>query len=232
VEQMAIDNWLFQEYQEHRQPPTLRFYTWSPAAISLGYHQKEYPPTWENLTWQGQPLDIIRRSTGGMAVLHQGDLTYLVITAQKQGKKWEVYQSLCEFLIEGWRSLGIDLSYGKGHRPYINQTNCFSSATGADLITPQGHKLIGSAQKRRHKAILQHGSIILNADHQLYQQVFQQTAPPAIAISLNTIIESLKIAAQKCFDIELLTQPLSASEWDIIFSKFSQTVYPTRSKKG
>jgi lipoate-protein ligase A len=213
VVQMAIDSWLFNEHKQGRQPPILRFYTWSPAAVSLGYHQYDYPSHWHNLSWQGQSLQIIRRPTGGRAVLHQGDLTYVVVTSHKQGKRWEVYQSLCDFLIQGWRSLGIDLSYGKGDRPYINSTNCFSSATGADLITSEGYKLIGSAQKRQGKVLLQHGSMMVNTDPTLYTDVFGEIAPPKIKISFNHIIETLTETAKNCFEIDLSIEPLSDSEW-------------------
>ncbi len=77
---MAIDAWLLEQHDLGKHPPTLRFYTWEPAAISLGYHQRRWPQYWQGLTGQGQPLDMVRRPSGGRAVLHQGDLTYAVIS--------------------------------------------------------------------------------------------------------------------------------------------------------
>jgi lipoate---protein ligase len=77
--QMAIDRWLLDQCTHHKHPPTLRFYTWSPAAISLGRLQKQWPDHWHNLAWQGQPIDIVRRPTGGRAVLHAGDLTNISV---------------------------------------------------------------------------------------------------------------------------------------------------------
>ncbi|HSM82971.1 MAG TPA: lipoate--protein ligase family protein, partial [Nodosilinea sp.] len=75
--QMAIDTWLLDQHQRHGHPPTLRFYTWSPAAISLGVSQRQQiPEHWRGLRWQGQPVDLVQRPTGGRGVLHQGDLTY------------------------------------------------------------------------------------------------------------------------------------------------------------
>jgi lipoate-protein ligase A len=71
--QMAIDSWLLEQHQCGKHPPTLRFYTWSPAAISLGYHQRQYPQSWQNLTGGGKKLDLVLRPSGGRAVLHQGD---------------------------------------------------------------------------------------------------------------------------------------------------------------
>jgi lipoate---protein ligase len=219
VVQMAIDSWLFNEHKLGRQPPILRFYTWSPAAISLGYHQFDYPSHWYDLCWQGQPLDLVRRVTGGRAVLHQGDLTYMIITSIKAGKRWQVYQFLCEFLIQGWRSLGVDLKYGNEERNYINSANCFNTATGADLITTAGDKLIGSAQKRQGKVLLQHGSMMIQTDPTLYSKVFGDRQSKTVKIPYIQVIEALKEAASACFEIELVTEPLSSLEWEKILSQ-------------
>ena len=82
--QMSIDRWLLSEYKLGNQPSILRFYTWSPVAISLGYHQRHYPAFWDSLTYQGQPVKLIRRPTGGRGVLHCGDLCYSLITSEVQ----------------------------------------------------------------------------------------------------------------------------------------------------
>lgn len=211
--QMAIDGWLLENHRQGKHPPTLRFYTWSPAAISLGYHQHHYPSHWHQLIWAGKPLSLVRRPTGGRAVLHQGDLTYMIVTSEIKGKRIEVYQKLCQFLIDGWRSLGINLYYGNSGRGYIHNPNCFGTATNADLITSDGCKLIGSAQVYQGKAILQHGSMLLNPDQQLFEQVFENWTPQKFNLPLDVIINALTQAACECFNIELLNQPLSESEW-------------------
>ncbi|MEM7595436.1 MAG: lipoate--protein ligase family protein, partial [Cyanobacteria bacterium P01_A01_bin.83] len=126
--QMAIDRYLLEQHRQGKHPPTLRFYTWLPVAISLGYHQHDYPQGWHNLTWQGQALDIVRRPTGGRAVLHQGDLTYAIVTSIPPGKRLEVYRQICQFLIDGWRSLGINLNYGTATKEYAQHSNCFTTA--------------------------------------------------------------------------------------------------------
>ena len=230
---MAIDNWLLEKHRQEGSPPTLRFYTWNRAAISLGYHQKEYPSHWQKLTWQKEPLEIIRRPTGGRAVLHQGDLTYSVITSAKRGKRLEVYQQLCQFLIAGWRSLGVDLHYGKSTKEYINNQNCFATATSADLITATGKKAIGSAQLRRGKAVLQHGSMMLSTSPELFAQVFAQSSPcnlldlipvPADR-SIARIILALTQAASLYFKIKLVEQPLSKSEWQDIVTNSALLTY-------
>ena len=225
--QMAIDEWLLHQHLKGNSPPTLRFYTWQPIAISLGYHQTHYPEYWQNLSWQGKPVDIVRRPTGGRAVLHQGDLTYSLITSGFSGSRIESYQAICKFLIMGWRSLGIELRYGTAGRGYIHNPNCFGTATSADLILPNGAKLIGSAQLRKGKAILQHGSMILVPDAELFSYVFNtQPSAPVSDISryfllntdggvvlINKIIKALVAAASECFKIQIITEPLSQREW-------------------
>lgn len=225
--QMAIDKWLLHQHLQGKITPTLRFYTWQPVSISLGYHQKSYPEYWQNLTWQGTPVDIVRRPTGGRAVLHQGDLTYSLITSGLSGSRIESYKAICEFLIQGWRSLGIELSYGSAGRGYINNPNCFGTSTVADLILPNGKKFIGSAQARKQGTILQHGSMMLAPDVEFFNYVFSNETSSIVSdIStsflsandmgeslINKIIEVLIIAASKCFKIQLITEPLSDKEW-------------------
>jgi lipoate-protein ligase A len=214
--QMAIDTWLLQQCQQGNHPPTLRFYTWQPAAISLGYHQKRFPETWEKLAQAGT-LDLVRRPTGGRAVLHQGDLTYAVVLSGVTGKRLAIYESICQFLITGWKRLGVPLFYGQQGRGYREVANCFQMATGADLVTSTGEKLIGSAQLRRGKTVLQHGSIQLSPDPSLFQQVFQQSPSNVqFHVSLWEIMATLKAAAQECFEMKLLTQPLVTKEWEAI----------------
>lgn len=220
--QMAIDLWLLKQHQSGKHPSTLRFYTWSPPAISLGYHQRQYPEYWQHLTWQGQKLDLVRRPSGGRAVLHQGDLTYAVITSGLTGNRLQVYERICEFLIQGWRSLGVELDYGTAGRGYIHNPNCFGTATSADLVLPDGGKLIGSAQLRRDGAILQHGSIRLRSDAQLFTQVFGAESFTDVqlpqSLSIEKIIAALVAAASNYFDIQIEVQPLSQSEWEEILA--------------
>ncbi len=239
AQQMAIDRWLLDQHYRGLHPPTLRFYTWSPIAISLGYHQRHWPPTWDTLTWQGQAVDRVRRPTGGRAVLHQGDLTYALITSAMGGDspvgtlrdRCQAYRHLCEFLIRGWQTLSIDLHYGTAGGGYAQQTNCFGLATAADLVLADGTKFIGSAQLRRGQSLLQHGSIRLNPDPELYATVFGTSLGPAARspqlmsgaslpqlahLDLETIIAALAQAASDCFGVTLQPQPLSPAEWAMI----------------
>jgi lipoate---protein ligase len=222
--QMAIDTWLLEQHRLGLHPPTLRFYTWSPPAISLGYHQRQYPSEWQQLTWQGQALELVRRPSGGRAVLHQGDLTYAVVASGFQGKRTEVYQQICQFLLEGWRSLGVELHYGQAGRGYIRHANCFGTSTGADLVFGTT-KLIGSAQLYREGSVLQHGSMRLTTDATLYAQVFGENLPPLTLPTqlhsnpISQIIDALTEAARYCFGINFIEQPLSEGEWASILGQ-------------
>jgi lipoate---protein ligase len=218
--QMLIDRWLLNQHVLGQIPPTLRFYTWSKPTISLGYHQRHYPERWRSLVWQDEPLDLVTRPTGGRGVLHQGDLTYALIGSGFGGKRVEVYQQICQFLIDGWRSLKVELGYGTAGRGYIHNPNCFGTATNADLVCADGYKLIGSAQLIKAGAILQHGSMRLNPDLELFNQVFGETitSPPSPISQLThaQIIDALSNAAQNHFQVKFEVEPLSDQEWSEI----------------
>jgi lipoate---protein ligase len=219
---MAIDKWLFTQHLAGKYPPILRFYTWSNPTISLGYHQNKYPETWKNIVWQGEKLDLVKRPTGGRAVLHQGDFTYAVVTSELSSSRMQAYQEICEFLITGWKRLGIDLDYGTAGRGYIHNPNCFGTATSADLVTHEGYKLIGSAQLRKDNVILQHGSMRLQPDEELFALVFGEKVLQPLDkiqdISIDDITTALIEAARDRFHAEFHVQGFSDAEWEEILS--------------
>lgn len=202
--------------QDPQFPSSLRFYRWTPSAISLGFHQKQYPDRWKAIA-QEQHLDIVRRPSGGRAVLHKGDLTYAVITqAEVNGKRSthrETYEYICEFLIQGFAKLGISLTYGQSGRGYLHNPSCFSTATNADLIIGDGRKLIGSAQVYCHNSVLQHGSIAIAPDYELLKELFQSEVPivgceEILPVQhenfIAKLITTLTEAAGKHFQVEFL----------------------------
>lgn len=220
--QMAVDWWLWDQLRQGLGRPALRFYSWSPVAISLGYHQRRWPQIWEGLEWQGQALEMVRRPTGGRAVLHHGDLTYMVVGSGLGGDRPQTYRAIVEFLIQGWRKLGLDLQYGQGGRGYAQIANCFAIATPADLVLANGTKFIGSAQLWRGNQVLQHGSMRLNPDQGLFQQIFGTSLshpcpfPWDRMSDLDGLIRSLLAAAGDCWQVEFEEQPLSEGEWQKI----------------
>jgi lipoate---protein ligase len=200
--QMAIDKWLFTQHLAGKYLPTLRFYTWSNPTISLGYHQNKYPEAWKKLVWQGKQLDLVKRPTGGRAVLHQGDLTYSVVTSGLSTSRIQAYQEICEFLIAGWEKLGVSLGYGTAGRG--------------------GYKLIGSAQLRRNEVILQHGSMRLQPDKELFALVFGENISQPLdfpqGISIDDITRALIEAARDRFNAQFLIQGFTDVEWEEILS--------------
>ncbi len=214
---MQLDNALLDRHSQDPQSASiLRFYGWTPAAISLGFHQKQYPDHWKAIAEQHH-LDIVRRPSGGRAVLHQGDLTYVVITnVEVKGKKRshrEMYEYICEFLIQGFAKLGITLTYGNSGRGYIHNPSCFSTATNADLIIADGRKIIGSAQVYRHNSVLQHGSMAIAPNYGLLRELFQAEVPivgceellPNSSENLiSELIKTLSESARQHFQAEFL----------------------------
>ena len=212
---MTIDRWLLTQHKKNHHPPTLRFYTWNPPAISLGVSQKRhFPSHWHNVTYEGKPLDLVKRPSGGRGVLHQGDLTYMVVTSHLEGNLDAVYRQICQFLILGWQKLGVNLDFGQPERKYLQSANCFKLATNADLIDRQGNKFIGSAQLKKGKFILQHGSMLLKPNLELFQQVFKTNPPSPVlpSISLSSIVSTLTETASEYFNCHFETQPLSPEE--------------------
>ncbi|MDB9496627.1 biotin/lipoate A/B protein ligase family protein [Spirulina major CS-329] len=222
--QMALDYGLVRAVERSHLPsPLLRFYRWQPVAISLGYHQHTWPDAWRSLTWHGAAVDLVRRPTGGRAVLHQGDLCYSLIVKGLTGQRRQIYAQLCEFLRAGWRQLGVALDFGDAQRGYIHHPSCFSTATAADLITSTGYKLIGSAQLRHGQTILQQGSIRLDPDPGLFHQVFgEQIQPPALGVTVEDAIAALQHAAQTQFQQALPLIPLSDADWDSLSPDYQQ----------
>ena len=177
-----------------------------------------------------QPIDLVRRPTGGRAVLHAGDLTYCIVLPNQSGHRRQTYEHICEFLIQGWRSLNLPLHYGNAGQGYHRQVNCFESATAADLVTPEGIKFIGSAQAWRSQTVLQHGSMQLAFDQDLYDAVFgdrrvsgsdpvrpEQPVKPLVRMPLDDeIVAALTLAAAEHFGVEFRPEPITAFEWQAI----------------
>jgi len=237
--QMAIDSWMLDQLVTPGQGPILRFYRWSEVTISLGYHQRQWPEPWARLVWQGQPIELVRRPTGGRAVLHQGDLTY-AIALPLSGNRQLAYRAICDALIAAWRQLGVPLHYGTAGSSYRHQANCFALATPADLVTEAGYKLIGSAQLRRDRYVLQHGSIRLWPNRELAQQVFGSTLTAASALP-NAIPEQpsdeflrqlqavIQQALTKRLQVDFIPQPLSERELAAIAERAATFSIPASS---
>ena len=161
---------------------TLRFYYWTGDWLSIGYHQKEIPLHWENLLSNGE-INIVRRPSGGGAVLHSGGITY-ALTFKKNYYKVLGYEMVNNWLIKGFRELGLNLRNGHLRKSHIN-TNCFGTSLISDLVDQDGFKRIGSAQFRKKGAFLQHGEIQTNPSKDLWFKLFKEEAPPKVNLELS-----------------------------------------------
>jgi len=161
---MATDQAIMEAVGEGRVSPTLRLYGWLPACLSLGYMQSLRDIDLDRLKAKGWTL--VRRPTGGRAILHVDELTYSISLPQDhalvQGDIVTSYRRLSDALQAALKSLGLEPEADKRLKAAVTAI-CFE--TPADYeITIEGRKLIGSAQVRKHKAVLQHGSIPLYGD--------------------------------------------------------------------
>ncbi len=171
-EQMAIDLFLLgKSFKDKDFHMALRFYTWDGDWLSIGKNQTELPAIWIKLLKE-KKLNIVRRPSGGQAVLHSKGLTYAVIWKHPPRNKKESYLKISQWLKDGFNQAGIDLSFG--NQPVnISNNNCFATSTLADLVDKDKIKHIGSAQYWRKGHLLQHGEILMEPCKELWKQVFK-----------------------------------------------------------
>ena len=121
---------------------------------------------------------MVRRPSGGRAVLHAGGLTYALIWPDAPRQRKQAYREACQWLIDGFSSLGLTLQFGD-NADSVDDPNCFARSTAADLVDQDGVKRIGSAQRWQHGCLLQHGEIMLDPPEELWQSIFAESAPPS-----------------------------------------------------
>ena len=183
-EQMALDlHFLDKTISKVEILFTLRFYHWKGDWVSLGYHQKEIPSHWRKLLEDGV-INIVRRPSGGGAVLHSGGITY-ALTFKKHSYKSFSYELVNNWLIKSFSGLGLPLERGHLRKSLIKE-NCFGTSYISDLIDQNGFKRIGSAQYRKKGAFLQHGEIQLNPPKDLWNNLFREEPPPQANLNFSS----------------------------------------------
>jgi lipoate-protein ligase A len=162
---MAVDEILLDGVAAGAAPPTLRFYEWMPACLSLGYFQPFDVVDTDGCRRLG--VDVVRRPTGGRAILHDRELTYSVaLPASLLGHDAGVlpsYYRISLALQDGLRRLGVPATLAPqsaARGPVAHGPICFDRPSDHEILL-QGRKLVGSAQMRRAGGILQHGSILV-----------------------------------------------------------------------
>ncbi len=230
---MAADEAILEAHLAGEVPPTLRLYGWNPAAVSIGYSQKISEAEIRSITDHG--FDVVRRTTGGRAVLHSGDLTYSFVgSSAMENEKIKdqhllstsvagAYKEICQGLIIAIEQFGITLELGSSKSDYRVNYDCFRATTNADLQYA-GKKMIGSAQLRRKNAVLQHGSILLNQDQKKMTEIYGGTYEGAEdrhanlfevigkSVSMHDLEAAIKLGFSEAFAVAVEPSQLTTDE--------------------
>jgi lipoate-protein ligase A len=164
---MAVDEAILESIGRGASLPTLRLYAWTPACLSLGVAQPFADVDTVRLRTRG--WDVVRRITGGRAILHTDELTYSVTGPAENpilaGSVLESYNRLAKALLRAVQDLNlpVEMKEGKANESGKSNPVCFEVPSTYE-ITVDGKKLIGSAQARRKDGVLQHGSLPLVGD--------------------------------------------------------------------
>ena len=200
-ENMQIDSDLLDfAIKNELKEPIFRLYGWDPACVSLGRNQKDDFLDYELL--KSKNIDVVRRLTGGRALLHDNEITYSFICPesflQNGSHIVSSYKEISQILIDKFKKRGIDLDFGASKPIKTGFDYCMLISTGADLCYKE-KKLIGSAQCRSHGYILQHGSILYDYDKNLLEEIFKEKVSTDEITSIKEI--NPKLSKEKIIDI-------------------------------
>lgn len=200
-ENMRIDSDLLDSAIENKLDyPIFRLYAWKPACVSLGRNQKD--DFLDKGFLKENNIDVVRRLTGGRALLHADEITYSFICPTLYLKNGEhvvsSYKEISRILIGKFKTIGIDLDFGSNKPIKTGFDYCMLISTGADLCY-HGKKLIGSAQCRKQGYILQHGSILYDYDKALLEKIFKEPVSTDEITSIKEI--NPKLTKEKIIDI-------------------------------
>jgi lipoate-protein ligase A len=226
---MAIDEAILEVHAAEGGLSTLRFYTWSPPALSLGYGQ---PLTSDIDVTQCQSLgiDVVRRPTGGRAVLHDHEVTYSLVISADDPRVTSgilaVYLTISQALIRGLSYLGITaelLPLRRGVPLPSDRASavCFATPSSYEVAVA-GRKIIGSAQRRAHDVVMQHGSIPLSWNLERMRAVFGRSSLGSRSVQGQTEyrlqMTSLQEAGGRAYDyvevVAALTRGI-AETWEV-----------------
>jgi lipoate-protein ligase A len=164
---MAIDTYFARQCAEDS-PPVFRFYGWEPCCLSLGYHQKDTLINFTKLERDG--IDLVKRPTGGRAILHAEELTYSIVVPACMIHHHDLYQLTHLIMKQALTSLnyGVEILVTDESSPELRHRAedfpCFTRSARTEVQFNK-KKIIGSAQKIYPNAILQHGSILIGQQH-------------------------------------------------------------------
>ncbi len=167
---MAADSFLLDQADR----PTLRLYQWEGPWLSLGYAQ----------THPVAEIPTVRRPSGGRAVLHQHEITYALVLPEFTGSLAQVYADLTSLLLTCLSRLNPAVTAARRQESGQRDPSCYQLSQRGE-IQLNGRKLVGSAQLRRGRRLLQHGSIPTRLDEELFARIFPGARFPATFGSLS-----------------------------------------------
>jgi len=203
---MAVDDLLL-EQASLGEAACLRLYAWDRPTLSLGYFQSldEVPPQ------ERAGAAIVRRPTGGGAILHDRELTYAVAVARQVIDGPALYDRVNRAVLRAVRALGIEADV-RGRQPSSRAQHgpffCFARAGATDIIA-RSRKLAGGAQRRRRGAVLQHGSVLLETGEPGAIGVAQALGTP---VAFDRLAAEMVRGFEAEFDARLTPGDLSAEE--------------------
>jgi lipoate-protein ligase A len=165
--------------------PTLRFYEWQPSCVSVGYFQNTLREV--NSTYcHTHDIDIVRRPTGGKAVLHEYELTYSIVVPENLfgSQVIQSYRTISQVFVSALKKIDIPIQIRVKAEPAQRSPLCFQAVSFYELVC-NGKKIMGSAQTRRNGMLLQHGSILLDVDYEKLYCCMNFQAPLAEPESLT-----------------------------------------------
>ncbi|MBM2844915.1 MAG: biotin/lipoate protein ligase [Bacteroidetes bacterium] len=216
--------------------PTLRLYQWEPWSISLGYNQNAADIDSRKCDQDG--IDIVRRPTGGRAILHAQELTYSIVMRAGRSGVLQVYNDISRALVRGLEMFGVDVTlqrlqpnFAEAYR-HASSIPCFTSSARYE-IEYEGRKLVGSAQRRysdgEQDVILQHGSILCGPGHQRladYLALDDAATKKRISDELRTKTADLASLSGTELDLDSLALCIRRGfeeEWDITLTEFTES---------
>ena len=239
---MALDDALLHAVADGASPPILRLYRWRPAALSLGYAQSLDSGV-DLIACHAAGIDVVRRPTGGRAVLHAHEVTYAVL-APVGGvfgtSIAESYRAIACALQRALCSLGVSAELVPGRpRCGLDRAVCFTAPAQHELLVA-GCKIAGCSQKRRKQAFLQHGSIPLELDLDLLQRVLPVAAGEDAAgrrqaigwlnrfsahpLSVEQVEEAVIRGCAEVFAVDLAGSTITADEYQLA-GKLQERMY-------
>ena len=190
AENMARDAGLMDRARETGEA-VLSVYSWEKPTLSLGRNQAA-AGKYDLEALNERDIDVVRRPTGGRALLHWHEVTYSVTAPIDDDSLGVSYRRINGILLEGLSRLGVRAfeSNGDGPTPSPGELPCFSAPANGELVAG-GAKLVGSAQYRERGALLQHGSILLRDDQPLIASLLRSPSPHLRPAKAATLIEEL-----------------------------------------